>query len=79
MRVGTCKVDALCTGINCTSEISDTITNLTFFPCNGTVSIHLVILQSGNMIAANVTTSEYYSGPLLNTSKLKCLGPVFAV
>ena len=39
------------------------ILNLTFFPCNGTVSIHYLVLLSENVVA-NVTTSENYSGML---------------
>ena len=41
------------------------ITNITFSPCNGTVSIHyLVILRGSGVIVANVITSEDYSGRL---------------
>ena len=62
-EVGNCLRDTLCTEINC--ESLDMTVNLTFFPCNGTVSIHyLVILRGSGDIAANVTTSEDYSGRL---------------
>ena len=61
--VGTCVRDALCTEINC--EHPDMITDITFSPCNGTVSIHyLVILRGSGATVANVTTSEDYSGRL---------------
>ena len=62
--VGTCVRDnTLCTEINC--EHPDMITNLTFFPCNGTVSIHyLVKLRGSGAIVINVITSKDYSGRL---------------
>ena len=62
--VGNCLRDTLCTEINCIESNNTMTVNLTFFPCNGTVSIHYLVILGSEDIAANVTTSEDYSGTI---------------